>query len=112
MSIRSCCLTLSSSAVLMFAAATAAAQEQAAAPVAAPIDYAATVDTTPSGAAMAADLVLARPLGLLATLLGTVVFVGGLPFELLSGNVSGPARRLVGDPARYTFTRPLGQDVN
>lgn len=113
MSIRSCCLTLSSSAVLMLAAATAsAAEEPLPAAAAAPVDYAATVDTTPSGAAMVADLVVARPLGLVATVLGTVVFVACLPFELISGNVSGPARRLVADPARFTFTRPLGQDVN
>ncbi len=71
-----------------------------------------TADNAPSGAAMLVDLVVARPLGLVTTLLGTVVFVAGLPFELLAGNVSDPARRLVGDPARFTFTRPLGEDIN
>lgn len=66
----------------------------------------------PSGMAMAADLVIARPLGLAATLLGTVVFVASLPFQALAGNFSDPARELVVEPASFTFTRPLGQGIN
>lgn len=67
-------------------------------------------DVTPDGAAMVADLVFARPLGLAATLLGGAIFVVGLPFEAMSGDISGPARKLVGEPAEFTFTRPLGQN--
>lgn len=74
--------------------------------------YSNGADAAPSAAAMTADLVLARPVGLAATVLGSVVFVIGLPFELLSGNVSTPARKLFAEPAQYTFTRPLGEDVN
>jgi len=74
--------------------------------------YANGGDAAPSAAAMTADLVLARPIGFGATILGSIVFVVALPFELLSGNVSAPARKLVVEPARYTFTRPLGEDVN
>jgi hypothetical protein len=66
-------------------------------------------DNTADGAAMTADLVLARPLGLAATVLGGAIFIVGLPFEALSGDVSGPARRLIVEPAKFTFTRPLGQ---
>ncbi|MBX6420870.1 MAG: hypothetical protein QJR02_09680 [Sinobacteraceae bacterium] len=66
-------------------------------------------DTTPSATAMAADLVVLRPLSLAGTVLGTVVFIAGLPFEAISGDVSGPARRLVLEPAEFTFTRPLGE---
>lgn len=65
-------------------------------------------DNTPSGMAMAADLILLRPLSLLGTVLGTAVFVVGLPFEAASGNIGAGARRLVKEPAQYTFTRPLG----
>jgi hypothetical protein len=61
---------------------------------------------------MALDLALARPIGLGATVLGTVVFLVGLPFELLAGNVSDPARKLIVEPARFTFTRPLGEEIN
>ncbi|GAC1632650.1 MAG: hypothetical protein NVS9B10_27330 [Nevskia sp.] len=105
MSIRSGCIqSVTAAALLVFAAAAAA---EGSGP-----DYNNRGDSAPSGAAMTADLVLARPLGFAATLLGAVVFVAGLPFELLAGNVADPARRLVADPARYTFTRPLGEDVN
>lgn len=106
--LRSRSIPLLSAAALLLAATAASAQTTETGGV----SYPSTGDNTPSGAAMAADLVLARPLGLAATLLGTVVFVVGLPFELLSGNVSDPARKLVADPARYTFTRPLGEDIN
>ena len=105
MSIRSSCIKTISTAALLLAAATVSAAE--------PVQtYAAGGDTAPSGAAMAVDLALARPVGFIATLLGAVVFVAGLPFEALAGNISDPARRLVGDPARFTFVRPLGEDLN
>ena len=65
-------------------------------------------DTSPSAASMAFDLALARPVGLAATILGTGIFIVGLPFEALSGDFSDPARRLVVEPAKFTFTRKLG----
>jgi hypothetical protein len=66
-------------------------------------------DTTPGAGAMAFDLAAGRPLGLGATILGTAIFIVGLPFEALSGDVAGPARRLVVEPAQFTFTRKLGE---
>ncbi|WP_020651127.1 hypothetical protein [Solimonas variicoloris] len=67
------------------------------------------VDATPSAAAMAADLILVRPLGLVATVLGAGLFVVQLPLSLVQGEPpSDPARRLVVEPARFTFSRPLG----
>jgi hypothetical protein len=63
----------------------------------------------PSGEAMAGDLILVRPLGLVATILGTVTFVVALPFTIPSGSVGSSAKALIGDPASYTFKRPLGQ---
>ncbi|HYC53567.1 MAG TPA: hypothetical protein VEL28_01310 [Candidatus Binatia bacterium] len=65
-------------------------------------------DEDPSGMAMAADFLIARPLGLVSTLLGAGIFVGSLPFSAASGDVDTPADRLVADPATYTFYRPLG----
>lgn len=62
----------------------------------------------PSGVAMAADLLVARPLGLVVTAVGTVFFVLGLPFAAMAGDIDTPAQLLVGEPARYTFVRPLG----
>lgn len=62
----------------------------------------------PSAESMALDLVLVRPLSLAGTILGTAVFIIATPFNLLTLNFSDPARRLVLEPAKYTFTRELG----
>lgn len=66
-------------------------------------------DVTPGGGEMFFDLVLARPLGLVGTVLGSAAFIVSLPFDAISGDVSGPARKLIEEPAQFTFSRPLGQ---
>ena len=65
----------------------------------------------PSADATAADLLIARPGGLVATVLGTAVFIVGLPFTLINGSTGQAAQQLVVQPAQYTFTRPLGEDM-
>ncbi|MDS4026880.1 MAG: hypothetical protein RKO25_07855 [Candidatus Contendobacter sp.] len=85
-------------ATLTLGAGLAGAEDQSPQPPA-------TADTT------AADLLIARPGGLAATVLGTAVFVVGLPFTLINGSTGQAAQKLVVDPAQYTFTRPLGQDM-
>jgi hypothetical protein len=62
-----------------------------------------------SAEAMVADGLLLRPGGVIATLLGTVVFVVTLPFSIPTKSVEKAAQKLVVDPAKYTFVRPLGQ---
>jgi len=57
---------------------------------------------------MAADLILVRPLGLVATLAGSVVFIVSIPFSALGGNTEEAWESLVESPATYTFKRPLG----
>lgn len=69
-------------------------------------DYAST--DTPSAGAMAVDALLVRPLGLVATVLGTGLFIVSLPFSLTGMNVEKADQRLIVEPARYTFQRPLG----
>ncbi len=59
--------------------------------------------------AMAADLLLVRPAGLAAMVLGFGVFVLSFPFSATGGNTQQAAEKLVNDPARYTFQRPLGE---
>ena len=66
-------------------------------------------DVPPTGEAMAGDLILVRPLGLVATILGTVGFIVALPFTIPSGSVGSSAKVFIVEPAQYTFTRPLGQ---
>ena len=68
-----------------------------------------TVDEENSGALMTADLVLARPLGIVATVLGCAVFIVSLPFSLLGGNTKQASQKLIKDPASFTFVRPLGE---
>ncbi|MFU8814280.1 MAG: hypothetical protein ACNA7W_02980 [Pseudomonadales bacterium] len=68
----------------------------------------ANVESHPSAGAMTADLLVARPLGIVATTLGTAFFVVSLPFSAAGGNVDQAAQALVIGPARETFVRCLG----
>lgn len=65
--------------------------------------------TGDKGTDMVLDLLLLRPLGLVATGVGSVAFVVSLPFTLPSGSVGSTACELVKSPLAYTFTRPLGE---
>lgn len=65
----------------------------------------------PSAGAIIGDLLLARPAGLVATVVGTAVFIVALPFSLPSRSVDTVAQTLIVKPATFTFVRPLGQDV-
>lgn len=61
------------------------------------------------GGDMAFDLVVARPIGVLSVVAGSVLFVVALPFTIPSGSVDAAAEELVKKPVRYTFHRPLGE---
>ena len=63
----------------------------------------------PGGGEMIFDLVVVRPVGLVATAIGAVTFVISLPFSALGDNVGVAGRKLVKEPASYTFKRPLGE---
>ncbi len=63
-----------------------------------------------NAASMMFDLVILRPLGLAATVIGTAFFVVSLPFSVLGGNTGEAAKKLMVEPAKYTFTRPLGAE--
>ena len=85
---------------------TCAAQAQA--PVTATAD--AESNYRPSAAAMTFDLLIVRPVSLVATVLGSGLFILQLPLSLLQAEPpSDAARSLVIEPAAYTFSRPLGQ---
>ena len=62
-----------------------------------------------SAEAIVVDGLLLRPGGVIATLVGSAVFVITLPFSIPTKSVEKAAQKLVVDPARYTFVRPLGQ---
>lgn len=63
---------------------------------------------TPSAAAMGVDMILVRPVSLAATAVGAGLFVVSLPFSLLGMNPGDAGNRLVVEPGKYTFVRPLG----
>ena len=62
----------------------------------------------PTGGMMLADAFLVRPFMLVSTVVTTATFIVTLPFSAMGGNVGESASALVGEPAAYTFTRPLG----
>lgn len=78
-----------------------------------PFPAAANDDTVTGdkGSDMAVDLLVLRPVGLVSTVVGSAIFVLGLPFTIPSGSVGKSACELVKRPAAYTFERPLG-DLN
>ena len=57
---------------------------------------------------MAADVLVVRPACLVATVVGSAVFVVALPAAAMSKSVKKAADTLVVKPANATFTRPLG----
>ncbi len=70
-------------------------------------EYFETEDT--SGGAMLYDTVVLRPVGFVATIVGSVFWVVSLPFSAAGGNVDAATTKLVKEPAAYTFKRPLGE---
>ncbi|EAQ97662.1 hypothetical protein [Congregibacter litoralis] len=71
-----------------------------------------SIDEKPNAFAMAGDLVVARPIGLVMTAVGGAAFVVSLPFTALAGSVSESAESLVLGPAKETFVRCLGCRVS
>jgi hypothetical protein len=65
--------------------------------------------TGDKGSDMAVDLVLVRPVGLVATAVGALAWVIALPFTLPTGSADDAAREMVSKPAEYTFDRRLGE---
>lgn len=70
--------------------------------------YGGEASSVPSGAAMAGDALVGRPLLAVATVLGAATFLVSLPFSLAGRNVGESADRLVGGPLRATVARCLG----
>jgi len=59
--------------------------------------------------AIVADVVVCRPLGLVAILGGSMFYVVSLPFTVPAGGTEEAKRVLVDYPYHYTFTRRLGE---
>ncbi|MBI9090291.1 MAG: hypothetical protein JEZ12_13825 [Desulfobacterium sp.] len=70
-------------------------------------------DEAPPVEAMAADLLLLKPLGFVATTVGCVLFTAALPFTVWSKQrISEAGNQFIVAPGVYTFVRPLGHGLN
>jgi hypothetical protein len=63
----------------------------------------------PEGGEMIYDFVIVRPIGIIATAVGSIFYVVSLPFSAWGDNVDAAREKLVKDPFNYTFKRPLGE---
>ena len=59
--------------------------------------------------AIVADVMICRPLGLMALLGGSAFYVVSLPFTVPAGSTEQAKRTLVDYPYHYTFPRRLGE---
>ena len=64
--------------------------------------------TTGDDMNVATDAIIVRPACLVATVVGSALFILALPFAAMSKSVKKTAHQLVVRPARATFSRPLG----
>jgi hypothetical protein len=62
----------------------------------------------PGPMTVAVDAIVVRPACLVATVLGSAIFVVALPAAAISKSVKKTAHALVVTPANATFTRPMG----
>ncbi len=65
--------------------------------------------SNPSAGAVVGDILVARPLGFVGTVLGTTAFVVSLPVTLPTHQVDKVGKVLVERPFNYTFERPIGR---
>ncbi len=72
------------------------------------VNYYPAGDTRPSIVAMGLDFFIVRPLTFTLTMVGSVFWFVSLPVTALGGNVEEAGDKMVLDPGRYTFVRPLG----
>ena len=66
-------------------------------------------DPQVSALQMTTDALIARPLGIVGTVVGFGLFIISSPFSLLGGNADKAWQALVLYPAEFTFDRPLGK---
>jgi hypothetical protein len=62
-----------------------------------------------SGGAMMYDMVVLRPVGAVATVIGSAFWLISLPFSAAGDNTDTATQKLVKEPAAFTFKRPLGE---
>jgi len=63
----------------------------------------------PDAVAMMIDVVPVRVLSFCGLVIGTAFFLVTIPISYVAGNYEQAAEKMIAEPARYTFTRPLGE---
>ncbi len=61
--------------------------------------------------AVAADVLVYRPAGIILTVGGSALFVLALPFSAIAGGTKHAAKTLVQTPWNLTFHRPVGTNM-
>jgi len=64
---------------------------------------------TPSAGAVVFDLLICRPVGFLATLLGSAALIVSLPVTISFNSTGDAVGPLVTKPYEFTFERPIGK---
>jgi hypothetical protein len=57
------------------------------------------------------DVLILRPVGLVACVVGLAAAVIALPFAIPSGSMDQVSQALIQEPFYYTFKRPLGKNM-
>ncbi len=65
----------------------------------------------PNAIEYTADLLIARPIGIVLVPVGAVIFAVAYPFTLIDDSTDKAYEALIGENIRYTFQRPLGEDL-
>jgi hypothetical protein len=71
-------------------------------------DYYTACEKEPTGGMMMWDALVMRPVGIVGTAMGSVVWLVSYPFAALGGNTDESTQKLVAEPFNWTFSRPLG----
>lgn len=72
-------------------------------------DYRNATAGAPSAGAMTVDLLVVRPVSLLASVIGLAVFIVQAPISAFHDDgLQTTGRKLVVEPLQFTFSRPIG----
>lgn len=72
-------------------------------------EYYSGCEGEPTGGMMMWDVLVMRPIGIVGTALGSVVWLVSYPFAAWGGNTDQSTQKLVTNPFEWTFQRPLGE---
>ena len=76
--------------------------------------FAGNVNANPAGSgsntpAILADAFICRPMGIIALIAGSAIYIVSLPFTTMANGQEEAKRNLILYPYHYTFTRQLGE---